>query len=160
MNKKRSTYNYWKLNSKILGKRRAVWRDLGGPISSGNLAHWSCFFFTSICIVFSVSYIYAILDVTLTSLARLFINPEFRQCPLRRLCKLQLFWFLKRLYASAASAYNWANYHTFNVMVLQCTHCITSIKLNVSQTGCVVAFPAGIWTGLTSSASRLSTPLA
>ncbi len=34
--------------------------------------------------------------VTLTSLVRLFINPEFCQCPLRSSCQLQLFWYLQQ----------------------------------------------------------------
>ncbi len=41
--------------------------------------------------------------------------------------------------ASAASARNWAGYHTFNEMVLKSMHYITHITFNISQTGFVVA---------------------
>ncbi len=78
---------------------------------------------------------------TPTLLARLFINPEFCQCPLRRSCQFQLFWCFdtySKLRASAASACNWAGYCTFNIMVLKCMHYITHITWNVSQTGCTV----------------------
>ncbi len=79
--------------------------------------------------------------VTLTSLAKLFINPEFCQCPLRRSYQLQLFWYLQQTACFAASACNGACYHAFNV--IECTHYITRITLNVSQTGCTIAFQLG-----------------
>ncbi len=79
-----------------------------------------------------------------TSLARLFINPEFCQCPLMRLCQFSYFDTCSRLRASVASACNWAGYRTFNVMVLKCIYYITRIALNVSQTGCSVASHLGI----------------
>ncbi len=37
--------------------------------------------------------LYAISEFRDTDLARLFIKPEFCQCPLRRSCQLQLFWY-------------------------------------------------------------------
>ncbi len=49
--------------------------------------------------------------------------------------------------ASTASACNWASYRTFNVMVLECTHYIIRITLNVSQTGCTVASQVGFKPG-------------
>ncbi len=77
-------------------KKGVVRWDLG-PISSGYLAHCSHPFFMSIYVEFSGSY--SMLSqslVTPTSLARLFINPEFCQCPLRCWCQLQLFWYLQQ----------------------------------------------------------------
>ncbi len=79
-----------------------------------------------------------------TSLARLFINPEYCQCPLRRSCQLHT---CSRLRASAASACNWTGYWTFYEMVLKCTHYITRITLNISQTGCNVASQLGFELG-------------
>ncbi len=79
-----------------IDKKGVRW-DLEGPISSGYLAHCSHVFFMSIRIGFSASY--SMLSwsfVTPTSLAKLFINPEFCQCPLRRLCQLQIFWYLQQ----------------------------------------------------------------
>ncbi len=81
-----------RLSLSIKKKKGVVRWDLEGPISSGYLAHCSHPFFTSIRIEFSASY--SMLSqslVTPTSLDRLFINPEFCQCPLRRSCQLQLF---------------------------------------------------------------------
>ncbi len=46
--------------STLQKKKDALKWDLRGPISSGYLAHCSHPFFTSICIMFSMSYIYAI----------------------------------------------------------------------------------------------------
>ncbi len=69
-------------------KKSAMKWDLRGTISSGYFAHCSHPFFMSICVEFSASY--SMLSsglVTPTSLARLFINPEFCQCPLRRICQ-------------------------------------------------------------------------
>ncbi len=82
-------YSSLKNNKK---KNRVVRWDLEEPISSGYLAHCSHPFFISIRIEFSASY--CMLSqrlVTSTLLAKLFINPEFCQCPLRRSCQLQLF---------------------------------------------------------------------
>ncbi len=82
--------------------------------------------------------------VTQTSLARLFINPEFCQCPLRRSCQLQLFWYLQQTACFCCiSAGNWDGYRTFNVMVLKCVHYTIRITLNVLQTGCTVASKLG-----------------
>ncbi len=66
--------------------------DLEGPISSGYLAHCSHSLFHSIHIEFSLSYFMLSQSLVIpTLLARLFINPELCQCPLRRSCQLQLF---------------------------------------------------------------------
>ncbi len=48
-----------------------------------------------------------------------------------------------RLCAFAALACDWFSYHTFNVMVLKCTHYIPRITLYVSQTGCILASQLG-----------------
>ncbi len=54
-------------------------------------------FFMSIRIEFSASYyVLSRSIVTPTSLARLFMNPEFCQCALRRSCQLQLFSYLQQ----------------------------------------------------------------
>ncbi len=47
----------------------------------------------------------------------------------------------------AASACNWAGYHTFNILVFKCTHYTTCITLNVSQTGCTVESQLGFEPG-------------
>ncbi len=118
--------------------------DLEGPISWGYLAHCSHLFFMSIRIEFLASYSMLFQSVvTQTSLDRLYKNTEFCQCLLRRSCQLQLFDTCSRLCASAASACNWASYRTYDVMVLECTHYITCITLNVSQTGCTIASQLG-----------------
>ncbi len=52
-----------------------------------------------------------------------------------------------RLHASAASACNWAGHCAFNVMVLKCTQYTTRITLNVTQSGCTVAFQLGFEPG-------------
>ncbi len=74
-------------------KKKSVVRwDLEGPLSSGYLDHCSHPFFKSIRIEFLASY--STLSQSLltpTSLTRLFINPEFCQCPLKRSYRLQLF---------------------------------------------------------------------
>ncbi len=75
-------------------KKKGVVRwDLEGPISSGYLVHCSHPFFMSIRIEFLASY--SMLSrsfMTPTWLARLFINPEFCQCPLR----CSWFWYLQQ----------------------------------------------------------------
>ncbi len=79
----------------LLGKKGVVRWDLEGPISSAYLAHRPHPFFMSIRIEFSASY--SMLSqsfVTPTSLASLFINPKFSQCPLGLSCQLPLFWYL------------------------------------------------------------------
>ncbi len=122
---------------------------LRGPISSSYLARCSHPFFMSIHIDLLASYSMRSQNfVTPTSLARLFINPEFCQCPLRRSCHYSYFDTCKRLHASASSACNWASYHTFNIMVLKCTHYTSHITLNVSQTGCTIASQLGFEPGL------------
>ncbi len=79
-------------------KKKGVVRwDLEGPISSGYLTHCSHPFFMSIHIEFSASFSMLSRSFVIpTSLARLFINSEFCQCPLRRPCQLQLFWYLQQ----------------------------------------------------------------
>ncbi len=89
--------SHW-LSTELDIKKSVVRGDFEGPISSGYLAHCSHPFSMSIRIEFLASY--SMLSrslVTLTSLARLFINPEFCQCPQRRLCQLQLFWYLQQI---------------------------------------------------------------
>ncbi len=76
--------------------------------------------------------------MTSISLARLFINHEVCQCLWGGHADYSYFGTYSRLCASAASACNWAGYHTFNVMVFKCTHLTTLITLNVLQTGCTV----------------------
>ncbi len=62
----------------IKKKKKGVRWDLESLISSGYLAHCSHLFFMRIRIEFSVSYSTLSQSlVTPTSLARLFINPEF-----------------------------------------------------------------------------------
>ncbi len=83
--------------SKKKKKKGVVMWDLEGRISWGYLAHCSHPFFMSLCIEFLASYsMLSSSFVTLASLAGLFINPEFCQCPLRRSCQLQLFWYLQQ----------------------------------------------------------------
>ncbi len=61
------------------------------------LVHCSYIFFMSIRREFSASYSFLSRSlVTPTSLARLFINSEFCQCPFRCSCQLQLFWYLQQ----------------------------------------------------------------
>ncbi len=86
--------------------------------------------------------------LALTSLARLFINPEFHQCPLRDSCQLQLF--------SVVSACNWVSHSALNIMVLRCMHYITPITLNVSQAEPAVATRLVFEPDSTGSASRIS----
>ncbi len=83
-------------------KKKSVVRwDLEGPITSGYLAHCSHLFFMSIHIEFSASYSMLSQGLVMpTSLARLFINPELCQCPLRRSCQLSYFDTCSRLRAS------------------------------------------------------------
>ncbi len=114
--------------------------DFEGSISSSYLALCSQPFFMSIRIEFLASYsMLSQSPVTLTSLARLFINPEFCQCPLGAHANYSYSHICSRLRASTASACNWASYHTFNVMVLKCAYYITHIILNVLQTPCTIA---------------------
>ncbi len=90
-------YSLWYLTKERKKKKGVVRWELEGSISSGYLAHCSHPFFMSIRIEFSASY--SMLSrsfVTPTSLARLFINSEFYQCPLRRSCQLQLFRYLQQ----------------------------------------------------------------
>ncbi len=76
-------------------KKKVVGWDLEVPTSSGYLVHCSYPFFTSIHKAFSASYSMLSQSFAIpNSPARLFINPEFRQCPLRCSCQLQLFWYL------------------------------------------------------------------
>ncbi len=67
---------YW---NGVVVPRIAVGWDLGGPISSGYFSPLLTPLFHKHCVVFLMSYIYTISDVTRTFLARLFINPEFCQ---------------------------------------------------------------------------------
>ncbi len=53
------------------------------------------------------------------------------------------FYTCSRPRASAASACNWASYHTFNVMVFKYRHYTTCITLHILQTGCTLAFQLG-----------------
>ncbi len=95
--------------------------------------------------VFSVL-LYAILGSCDNNFAgRLFINPEFCQCPLRRSYQLHLFWYLQQ---TCALLLHQAGYCTCNVMVFKCTRYTTCITLNVSQTGCTVASKLGFEPGL------------
>ncbi len=79
--------------------------------------------------------------------ARLFIKPQFCQCPLKRSCQLQLFWYLQQTACFSASAGNWASYPTYYVMVLKCTHYTTRITFNVPQNGCTVVSQLGFEPG-------------
>ncbi len=86
-----SEVNLWK-SPKIKKSGDVVRWDLEGPTSLGYLAHSSHLFFVSIRIVFSASSSTLSQScMTPTSLAKLFIKPEFCQCTLRRSCQLQLF---------------------------------------------------------------------
>ncbi len=139
-------------------KKKSVVRwDLEGSISWGYLAHCSHTFFMSIHIEFSSSY--SMLSqslVTPTSMARLFINPEFCQSPLRRSCQLQLFWYLQQtvhlLYQLVfgpvtAHLMQWFLNHT-----LYYTHYIKCFANFVYR-----SFPAGIRTRFAGLASQFFT---
>ncbi len=78
---------------------------------------------------------------------RLLINPELCQCPQRRSCQLQLFWYLEQIVCFCCINCSWASYHTFNVIVHKCTRYITHITLNVSQSGSAVVSQLGFERG-------------
>ncbi len=72
---------FWTMLLQPPPPKRVRW-DLEGPINPGYLAHCSYQFFISIRIEFLVRPTLCYLSlVTPTLLARLFINPEFCQCP-------------------------------------------------------------------------------
>ncbi len=129
-------------------KEKKVRWDFQGLISSGYLAHCSHSFFMCIRIEFSASY--SILSQSLVSpisLARLFINSSSVNVLWGDHANYSYFDTCSNLHTSAASACNWAGYHSFSVMVLKCTHYTTRITLNVSQTGCTVASQLGLELG-------------
>ncbi len=101
--------------------------DLRGPISSAYLAHCSHLFFTSIRIVLLASYIYAISESCDTYFAGWVVyKPWVLSMSTEALVLITVILMAAvDCVLSAASVCNRAGYHTFNVMVLKCTHYIT-----------------------------------
>ncbi len=126
--------------------------DLESPISLGYLAHCSLpLFHEYLHSVFGVL-LYSISESCDTYFAgQVACKPWVLLVSWGAHTNSRYFDTCSRVHASAASAYNWDGYWTFNVMVLKCTHYITLIILNLSQTACTIA------SQLTSLGSRLCT---
>ncbi len=122
--------------------------DLEGPISSGYLVHCSHSLFHE--------HSHRVFGVLLYAISE-FCDTNFAGQVVYKLSSASVLWgahanysyfdTCSRLRASAASACNWTGYRTFNVMVFKCTYYATCITLNVSQTGCTVAYQLGFKPG-------------